>query len=117
MFRFCSRAPQLRTDFLVVTHHLLLNCITVHIVEREITDEEGATLTLLYLNCTYKTHNPTGSDSNTMPYFGWRSGPLSSEGRANAEGSVRINRDQPLGIAAARPSGSKRAQINADVCG
>lgn len=33
-------------------------------------------------------------------------------------GSAQINKDQPLGVAAARPRGSKLAAwINADVCG
>lgn len=56
VFRFCFRAPHLRTALLLVTHHLLQSCITVNIVGRAITDEESATLTLVYLNCKSKTH-------------------------------------------------------------
>ena len=44
---FVFDAPHLRTDILVVTHHLLQNYVTVHIIGREITDEEGITSTSL----------------------------------------------------------------------
>lgn len=51
----------------------------------------------------------------TLARFSRQGRPLSNEGRATAAGSVQIDGDQPLGIAATRPSSSKRAQINADV--
>lgn len=42
------QGPHLRTDILVVTHHLLQNGKTVRVVGREVTDKGSATLTLVY---------------------------------------------------------------------